>query len=550
MSRAWAKAVAIGGAGALLLAACATTGGGSSSLTGGSHSATIAAPAKLSGSQLRYGASATKSTAFVYQPDVVVLAGGAESIKAASSDGLIWTIDGGAANAAQIQPGKVLLATSFAAGRVLAVKQVGSDEQVALGPVALTDVIRDGTFSSAQPLALTGFQAYSTPDQPGLETATEPDATDPGSGAGSGSGGSGSGSGGSGSGAGSTGSDSTTTTLPTAHLRAHVAGSAATPSFVPFEDPGGSSVGAAFPSSAAPTSPAVGFPPPAAQIPPSQVGAWHVQSACCTAASIHVRYDQGGARVVGTATIGFDKPSLSFRVSIGGGHLISASAEIHGGATLGFGISAAVQSSAADFHGGRIGLPVDLDIPVPVAGLPVTIGLHQYFSVSLGLSGRAALSTSGEYALRGNLGFSVVDGRPSVDTPSLTTTKSALDSIQSLAVAPQALTFSYALRVSIGIGPPGLNAGIWYQIAAALGLATSGSQLDPLQGTSLVTCKTVSLSIQGRYGVGYTIPKLVVSAINLFLHAFAPKARPVAATGGPSWGPTILFQKSTPPCTK
>ena len=135
--------------------------------------------------------------------------------------------------------------------------------------------------------------------------------------------------------------------------------------------------------------------------------------------------------------------------------------------------------------------------------------------------------------------------------PTLTTRKSALDAVQSIAVAPSALTFSYAVKVSIGVGPPGLSAGIWYQVTASLGLATSGSQIDQLQGTSLVTCKTVSLSVLGKYGVGYQIPSLVADAINFFLKTVLKNPQtPVTPTGGPSWGPTTLYAKQTPPCSK
>lgn len=490
-----------------LIAACSTgsqTSGSDRSDRGGhaGTKVTVTTAPKLTGAELRYGASATRNEAFTYQPDVVILGGGASSIKGATADGLIWTIDGTADHADEIRPGTVLLATSFAAGRVLGVKHVGRDLQVALGPVALTDVIRDGEFGTDGPLPLTDVTAYSTPEQPGLQTDTEP-VPDGGTGPG----------------------NATKPSVPRVH--AAVAWPSAT--------------------AAGPPSP---FPPPATDIPATDVGNWHIQSSCCTAAQIRIHYDQGGARVLGTATLGFDHPGVSFGIKIGGGHLLSASVGLHGAAKLGFGIAAAVQSSAADFRGGRIQLPVELDIPLSVAGLPVTLSIHQLFNVGLGLSGRAELATSGEYALGGTLGFSLVDGAVSVLKPTLSTTKSALDNVQSIAVAPQGLTFSYAVRLGIGIGPPGLNAGLWYQVAAALGLATSGAQIDQLQGTSLVTCKTISLSLQGRYGVGYQIPKLVADAVNLFLRVFFPKARPLAPVGGPSWGPSILFNKSTPPCSK
>ena len=509
MTRWRCRAVAVG----VVISLVAACGGGSDPSTHDpAQRVEVRGPAVLEGAELRFGASAARNDAFNYQPDVVFLGGGARSIKAASSDGLVWTIDGNAPHADEVRVGKVLLATSFAAGRVLAVRDVGADKEVALGPVALTDVVRDGSFGTDEPIPLTGFSVYSTPDQPGLQTATEPDAAGP-------------------------APEESTTSAPEAQPSA--ASSPAAPVLLP-----------AVELRATPALRNGPFPPPASEVPASDVGKWHVQSSCCTHAQVHVSYDSGGARVQGTASIGFRNPGIAFGIQIGGGHLVTASATLSGAAELGFGIAAAVESSAADFHGGRVQLPVDIDIPIPIAGLPLTISLRQIFAVSLGLSGRAELDTSGEYALTGNLGFSLVDGRVSVLKPRLQTTKSALDNVHSLSVAPQGLTFSYAVRLGIGIGPPGLSAGIWYQVAAALGLATSGAQLDPLQGTSLVTCKTVSLSLQGRYGVGYRIPSLVADAVNLFLGAFFPKAKKLEPEGGPAWGPSILFNKSTPPCSK
>ncbi len=477
-----------------LLASCSS---GSSS-----GRAEVGAVQHLSGNQLRYGASPVQHGPITYQPDVVFLGGGADSVHAVSADGLLWTIDGRAARAAGVVPGKILFATSLGAGRVLGVDQVGSDERVALGPVALTDIIEKGSFATTAPVALHGFHAYATPSQPGLETATDP--------------------------AGGTRATTDAAGSWTAAPIRLVA--ATTPPSVPALPP---------------------LPAPSADVPDSQVGNWNLQSVCCTSIGVHVGYDHGGARVQGTASMGFHQPGVTFSVSIARGHVLDASAQLHGAAELSFGISAAVRASSADFHGGRIQVPVDIAIPIPVAGLPVTVGIQQIFSVSLGLSGEAALSTSGSYALGGSLGFSVHNGVPAVDTPTLTTTKSALDSVQSLAVAPSALTFSYAVKVSIGVGPPGLSVGIWYKVAASLGLVTSGSQIDQLQGTSLVTCKRVTLSVQGTFGVGYRIPSLVASALNLFMRAVMSKPPlPIQPEGGPSWGPSSLFDKSTPPCSK
>lgn len=500
-------------AGLLLVACSAGTGSGS---TG------PARPLTLRGAEAHYGVRLAPSSSVAFQPDVVVVGGGADSVRSVSSDGLVWTIDAKAAHADEIATGKVIAITNLGAGRVLAVERDGDAERVAIGPIALTDLVKSGTLATDGPIALKGFQAVSTPDRPGLATDIEH-----GDSTANGSTGSGSGSG-------------TATTEPAAVGR--------TPSRVV---PAALSTGDVPAGLVIPARRTGTFPPPAKDIPPSQVADWHINSICCTAIGIHVSYAKDGAHVQGTAELNFQKPSLDFGVRIGGGHIVNARVQLSGAAGLRFGIAASVESSAANFHGGRIQLPVDIDIPLLVAGIPMTVGIQQIFSVSLGLGGKAELDTSGEYRLSGALGFHLVDGKPGVDLPKLTTTKSALRNVHSLAVAPSALTFAYAVKVSIGIGPPGFNAGLWYQVAASLGLATSGSQIDQLQGTSLVTCKTVSLGLQGRYGVGYTIPQLVADAINLFLKAvFRHPPAPVLPTGGPAWGPTTLFSQSTPPCSK
>jgi hypothetical protein len=412
----------------------------------------------------------------------------------------VWTIDGAAPHAGEVQPGKVLFVSSFGAGRVLGVDQVGADLRVALGPVALTDLIQDGTFATSTPIPLTGFQAHSVPDRPGLDTPLVDDAT----------------------------------------------GGGATDGSAPPDSSGGfrSSGFAAPRPSVTPTLPPL--PPPSPDIPQSEVGSWNLLPECCTSIGVHVSYDKNGARVRGTASLTFEQPSVTFDLSITAGKLLDASVQLHGAASLSFDIEAAVKATSSDFHGGRIEVPVDLAIPVPIGNVPVTIGIQQIFSVSLGLGGEAAMGTKGEYALSGALGFTLKNGTVSADVPTLTTTKSALDSIHTLSVAPSALTFAYAVKVTVGVGPPLLSAGIWYQVSAALGIASSGPP-----GVSLVECKTVTLSVSGRYGVGYKIPDLVATALNLFLSTVMkhPPA-PIQPTGGKSWGPTSLFEKSTPPCSK
>jgi hypothetical protein len=100
------------------------------------------------GNEQRFGGSVGQLKGVVYQPDVVLIGGGAGAIRAVSGDGLTWTVSGRAPGVSRLAVGKIMLATTFAAGRVLKLEKKGTDVEVTLGPVSLTDVIRDGSFDS------------------------------------------------------------------------------------------------------------------------------------------------------------------------------------------------------------------------------------------------------------------------------------------------------------------------------------------------------------------------------------------------------------------
>jgi hypothetical protein len=119
-----------------LLTACSGHG------NGGSTTAPAGAAA-LTDAEILYGVSPTRNSQVTYQDDVIVMEHGAEAIRSQSSNGLTWTLDANAPGAADIQPDKILFATGRVVGRVLAVERSGGDLAVTLGPMELTDVIKD-----------------------------------------------------------------------------------------------------------------------------------------------------------------------------------------------------------------------------------------------------------------------------------------------------------------------------------------------------------------------------------------------------------------------
>lgn len=119
---------------------------------------------ELTEAERRYGHAARRSAKVTYQPDVVILPAGADAIRCANPDGLTWIIDPDAEGADDIRPCKVLLLTSRAAGLVLGVRKEGDGLQVVLGPVEITEVVRDGDFTLNQPVDLSQALTYTVPE--------------------------------------------------------------------------------------------------------------------------------------------------------------------------------------------------------------------------------------------------------------------------------------------------------------------------------------------------------------------------------------------------
>ncbi|SNT25407.1 hypothetical protein SAMN05421812_10437 [Asanoa hainanensis] len=123
------RTIAAAVAGLLLLAGCAND----------------SAP---SDEDLSYGA-APKPDGVTLQPDVVIVGGGGRSVRSVTADGLSWRIDADAPHADDLAPGKVMFVTERGVGRVLDIAPAGDDLLVTVGPVDITEVVRDGTFERA-----------------------------------------------------------------------------------------------------------------------------------------------------------------------------------------------------------------------------------------------------------------------------------------------------------------------------------------------------------------------------------------------------------------
>jgi len=134
---------------------------------------------ELSPAERQFGQSPHQAPGVSYQPDVVVFEKGADAIRGVSGNGLSWTVNASAAGVDQIQPGRVVMLTSRAVGRVLAVDKGSDGLHVILGPVEITDVVKEGSFALDQPLNLDDAVKFTAPEYPGTISPVTPIAARP-----------------------------------------------------------------------------------------------------------------------------------------------------------------------------------------------------------------------------------------------------------------------------------------------------------------------------------------------------------------------------------
>ncbi len=499
--------IAAAGLAASLVAACTHNGV--------SHPTTVpirsSAVKQLSGQELRYGAGAVPTAGIVYQPDVVVIGGGASAVRAVSGSGLTWTIDANAPGANDLAVGKIMLATSFGTGRVLSLIKTGDEERVVLGPVGLTDVIRDGDLGSSTPIPIANPLAYTTPSAPGTVTlgGQDPSPGRPPAGT---------------TGSGTSGAPKVSTPP----------GGSVTGSGYQTGSAHGSGVALAQTAAfhAAGQDGPVGLPAPTSAPSTVGAGAFQVTPICCQQLGIDIGYKTADGVLLATVTLQ-GRPTMTFHLDVSGGKLREASVHLQGVGALRAAIQASTLSSAGNIVGTTINVPETLAIPLVAFGVPLVLSLNESFYVSMQLIGKSYFHTNGGYRVAGDLGFGYHAGAgPAADVTTLAIQDPFTANTGEVGIASGVVTLGVTIKPSIGIGLVGFSAGLWYALRVVLTVTADGLSLT-------AGCVHAGLEVDGRYGVGYTISKAVAAVINFFLSVV--KVKPIAASGGPSWGPTELL---------
>ena len=443
-----------------VVAGCVGNGGGSTGTGRDGPPDTSVSPEAVA----RYGEAAQQNPpGITYQPDVVVVGGGAGVVRSVSDDGLQWTVDSDAEGLSELDEGEVLFLTSRAAGRVVTKESSNGAVVLTLAPVQLQEIIRDGRleYDSAIDPGNVSYQEI-----PGMHgTVSVPDQKD--------------------------------AVVPAAF-------EVGRPQLMP-------AVYHAEPWANAIHAPSGVLPPPANSAE-SVIGRGRWQAT--TTAN-----DEG-------LTVGVSaKPSPYFKVGVTialafkrlqvRGRLALTDGNPDGPPTI---LVEGINVVAVNVWGGvgqggssnnrkmKIEFPVELaNTPINVDGIPMVFNLKVSVFVETGLSGNnSTITANGKWGLEGPIG--IRDGTGVV--PKYRVINSIMKSIGGLAVGPSGVVFGADVKAMVGVGVPGLSAGPYVKFKVSAGVA-NGSAL----GAALARCTQADLLLKGGGGVGLSLTNATADAM-------------------------------------
>jgi hypothetical protein len=447
-----------------------------------------AALTRLTPNELRWGISPTRNDKVTYQDDVLIMEHGSDAIRAMAPNGLTWMIDAKAPHGDEIAPGAILFATGRVVGRVLAVERQGDAFAVTLGPVAITDVIKDATLSSDQPLDPASMVVYTAPDYPGATTHDEP-----------------------------------------------AQGASAnwgTPAF--FAD-------------YAPQAPQAQGAEPVVIGAPSEIliDNFRIIPVCCSGIGITIAHDGQGAKILATASLLLKQPSVHFDLVIRNGAVVTALVELRGAAGFRVHLAAGTDAGVTGNIHQNFFVPVDASFPITGLAVPLSIVFRQTLTLTTMFTAQTGtLEATGEYDFGGALlkAGKQNGGAWGVQGPRSPEVKESLaNSLSGISLGVNALVFGYGAKVIVGIGAFGFVTGpyLGYNTVVAL---EKGSSMTV---AAMPPCRSARLTTAVRYGVGYQMPQLVTNAINLFLHAL--NIRPILREGGVQKSEDLMDKTDTYP---
>lgn len=455
--------------------------------------------AELTAAEKRYGHGPEPDPRVAYQPGVVIVEGGADAVRGLDANGLGCSIDARAPGADEVTPGGIVLVTSRCVGRVLAVRKHGRQLALTLGPIEITDIVRDGSFELDQPLDLDDTLDFEAPDWPGAADPVQL---------------------------------STAGTLRPALL---ISGASDGSHFRP--------VPARYDLPADGSSPFT-VVPVAADDPVTRSLSWSSNRVI----EAKLAFSEAGVDFLGRAALNLSQPRLKFVLLIRNGRVTRCELEFQGAAGLSMGFQAS-SKSGANLPGTPRDLPIDITIPIG-GPLPFSVLIRQSYSVQTAFTAQNSyVSDYADYTFQGGFNMGYRDGSWSIGGPTRFSVKqNPVTSLNGVSLGVTGLIFAHQVKVMVGIGAFGFATGPYTAFSTSIALARhSDAEGTPLGGSPifnrpLAGCKQATLTMLLGVGVGYVMPQPITDAINFVLSALNVRHR-IARSGGLQTQPREILSK-------
>lgn len=432
---------------------------------------------ELSPGERLYGLPPHRDADVVYQPDVMIVGDGARSILARSNDGLVWGIDSGARNLHRVREGHILFVTGNCVGRVLGLRRDGDVTAVVLGPVDLTEILRECRIELDQPFDPSQASALAAPGFPGAQTVIHPavpwhDWDDE----------------------------------PNATGWWHPGHAPATWQPASFAGPAGGDGAVKF----------VATP----ILDPLTIG-------------LRAQAWNQSVNVLMTAALRLRDASISFNLDLTGAKVRMAKLALHASPQLRFGFDAKAQPGRlTNIRNESKMIPLDLNLPFILSsgGIGLGVSLQHRILVNTAFSAQKSwFNSRGQWDLSGTLSMHYENGdfRPPAELKITHTHESVVQNMKHVSFGVSAMVLTHQIRLMVGLGAGGFRAGPFLACNSSLALARGSNLAQPLQPH---VCRVASLAMGLGTGLGYEIPGFVAEALNFFLRAL--RINEVKPSGG------------------
>lgn len=453
---------------------------------------TFVEPAKLTATERQYGMAPKHDARVSYQDDVILMEHGDQAIREAGSDGITFRFDAGAEHVGEFAVGKVVFATGRVVGRVGQLSRDGDSVTVKLAPVALTEVVKKGTFMLDSGFSPQDLLIYTAPDFPNTNDFSQQQQS----------------------------RDLDPQMLEPQFLRAE---------FFKTQYPSGLTNDLAT---------RIPVQPPTLPAPTLDLNkGLTVRPAIGSDGGIGLsfKYVKNGIVFDAYGQMVLPSPRVRFLLDIDTTGIKTFGIEITGATSLRMSISALADVERYINVNSTTVAPIDITLPCPIAGLPLALSFKTSFNLHTNFSAKTStLTSSGSWNMNGSLFAGWKDGSKSHETPNVSMGGSLAENVSGASLGINRIGGAINISPMIGLGGFGFMTGVFLDITFTGDVVKQASE-------AMIDCHGASGSGTLGSGVGYKLPATFVKIINGILSVFTTYQMDKEKTIIRGWGGP-LFQ--------